>query len=59
MDLVSIREIFRDRDKYLGKEIEVGGWVRSNRAQKNFGFIVLNDGTFFEPLQMMPSEKSM
>ena len=53
MDLVSIREIFRDRDKYLGKEIEVGGWVRSNRAQKNFGFIVLNDGTFFEPLQIV------
>lgn len=56
MDLVSIREIFRNRDKYLGKEIEVGGWVRSNRAQKNFGFIVLNDGTFFEPLQIVYSD---
>ena len=31
----------------------VGGWVRSNRDSKNFGFLVVNDGTFFEPLQVV------
>ncbi len=53
MELVNIRDIFRNREEYIGKEIRIGGWVRSNRASKNFGFIVVNDGTFFEPLQVV------
>ncbi len=56
MNLISIREIFKNRDKYLNTEITVGGWVRSNRDSKTFGFIVLNDGTFFEPLQIVYGE---
>ena len=40
-------------DAYIGKEITVGGWVRNNRDSKNFGFLVINDGTFFEPLQVV------
>ncbi len=51
--LVSIRDIFRNKDNYLNKEISVGGWVRSNRDSKAFGFVVINDGTFFEPLQVV------
>ena len=39
MELTTVREIFRDREKYLNKEIQVGGWVRSNRDSKAFGFI--------------------
>ena len=57
MDLVSVRELYREKDKYLGKEITVGGWVRSNRDSKNFGFITLNDGTFFETLQVVYANK--
>ena len=53
MELISVREIFRNKEQYLDKEIEVGGWVRSIRDSKTFGFIVLNDGTFFEPLQIV------
>ena len=53
MELVNIRDIFRNREEYIGTEITIGGWVRSNRASKNFGFIVVNDGTFFEPLQVV------
>ena len=56
MELTSVREIFRNREEYFNKEVTVGGWVRSNRAQKSFGFIVLNDGTFFEPLQIVYSD---
>ena len=57
MDLTDIRELYRDREKYIGKEVTVGGWVRSNRDSKNFGFLVINDGTFFEPLQVVYGEK--
>ena len=53
MELITVREIYRDTDKYIGKKISVGGWVRNNRDSKAFGFIVLNDGTFFEPIQVV------
>ncbi len=55
MELTNIRDIFRDRERYVNKEVTIGGWVRSNRNSKNFGFIVVNDGTFFEPLQIVYS----
>ncbi len=57
MDLVSIREVYREKEKYVEKEITVGGWVRSNRDSKSFGFITLNDGTFFETLQVVYADK--
>ncbi len=50
MDLVSIRELYKNTDAYIGNEVEIGGWVRSNRDSKQFGFLVINDGTFFETL---------
>ena len=53
MELTEIRELYRNSEDYIGKEITVGGWVRSNRDSKNFGFLVINDGTFFEPLQVV------
>ena len=57
MDLVSVKELYRNKDKYIDKEITVGGWIRSIRDSKTFGFIMLNDGTFFEPLQIVYSDK--
>ncbi|HIZ21601.1 MAG TPA: asparagine--tRNA ligase [Candidatus Blautia faecigallinarum] len=53
MKLTTVKEIYREREKYLDKEITVGGWVRSVRDSKTFGFIVLHDGTFFETLQIV------
>ncbi|MCM1283039.1 MAG: asparagine--tRNA ligase [Muribaculaceae bacterium] len=53
MELVNIRDIFRDTVRYRDQEVAVGGWVRSNRSSKNFGFLVVNDGTFFEPIQVV------
>ena len=53
MELTNIREIFRNKDKFADKEVTIGGWVRSTRNSKNFGFIVVNDGTFFEPIQVV------
>ncbi len=53
MELTNIKQLFRDREQYIGQKVTVGGWVRSNRDSKNFGFLVVNDGTFFEPLQVV------
>ena len=53
MELINVREIFRNQKEYENKEITIGGWVRSNRNSKNFGFVVVNDGTFFEPIQVV------
>ena len=53
MELTSVRSFFCDREQYIGKEVVTGGWVRSIRASKTFGFIVVNDGTFFEPIQVV------
>ncbi|MCR5085848.1 MAG: asparagine--tRNA ligase [Lachnospiraceae bacterium] len=53
MDLITVRELFRQREDYYGKTVSVGGWVRSNRDSKNFGFLVINDGTYFETLQVV------
>ncbi|MED9902554.1 MAG: asparagine--tRNA ligase [Lachnospiraceae bacterium] len=56
MDLTDIRDLYRDRQSFIGKEVTVGGWVRSNRDSKTFGFIVVNDGTYFETLQIVYSD---
>ena len=56
MELTDIRALFRNQEKYNNEKITIGGWVRSIRNSKTFGFIVVNDGTFFEPLQVVFSE---
>ena len=53
MELVTVRELYKNREAYLDKEVTVGGWVRSIRDSKAFGFIVVNDGSFFETLQIV------
>ena len=53
MNLTTVRSIFKETEKYIDKPISIGGWVRSNRASKNFGFLVVSDGTFFNTLQIV------
>ncbi len=53
MNLLSIRDLYKNKEKWMNHEIEIGGWIRSLRDSKAFGFIVVNDGTFFEPLQVV------
>ena len=57
MNLTDIKTLYRDTAAYADKEVTVGGWVRNNRDSKNFGFLVINDGTFFEPLQVVYSDR--
>ncbi len=53
MDTVEIRALYKETDKYADKEITVGGWIRSNRDSKTFGFLTLSDGTYFNTLQVV------
>ncbi len=53
MELISVRELFKNTEAYAGKTVTIGGWVRNRRPSKQFGFIVLNDGTYFSPVQVV------
>ena len=53
LNMTNIRDLYRKKETFLEQEVTIGGWVRSIRSSKNFGFIVVNDGTFFEPLQVV------
>ncbi len=48
-----IKELYRKADTYYSKDIEISGWVRTVRDSKFFGFIELNDGSFFKNLQVV------
>ena len=48
-----VKDLFRKQDEFGEKEITVSGWIRNIRISKNFGFIELNDGTFFKNLQIV------
>ena len=53
MEEVLIKDLFRDPDSYLHRHFHVSGWVRTLRVSKTFGFIELNDGSFFRNLQVV------
>lgn len=53
MELMEIRDLYKDTEKYIDREVQVGGWIRSIRDSKTFGFIMLNDGTYFLPVQVV------
>ena len=54
---MTIREIYKNSEQFLNKEVKLGGWIRSIRGSKHFGFLVLHDGTFFKPIQVVYEEK--
>ena len=57
MKLTTVRELYKNREAYIDKEITVGGWVRTVRDSKTFGFITMNDGSYFQPLQIVYHDK--
>ena len=56
MDNTLVRKIYRETADYAGKEIMISGWVRTVRASNAFGFIEVNDGTFFKNIQVVFDE---
>ena len=55
MECLTIRELYKETERYVDSRVTVGGWIRTNRDSKSFGFLVLHDGTFFETLQIVYS----
>ncbi|MBR1866742.1 MAG: asparagine--tRNA ligase [Lachnospiraceae bacterium] len=57
MNMIQMRELCQNHTNYANQEVTVCGWVKSNRNSKSFGFITLNDGTSFTPIQIVYDEK--
>ena len=53
MDLTKVKSIYRNTAEFANKEVSIGGWIRTMRVSKNFGFIELNDGSFFKNIQVV------
>jgi len=59
MTKVVVRQLVRDTERYANQKVEVNGWIRTNRDQKSFGFISLNDGTHFNTIQIVYEKESL
>lgn len=59
MEKAFIRQLVRDSSRYENQEIEISGWIRSNRDQKSFGFLSVNDGTHFNSIQVVYEKDSL
>ncbi len=59
MNIITIRELYKKQAEYMDQTITVAGWLKSNRDSKSFGFMVMSDGTFFEPIQIVYSEEHL
>ena len=51
--MVSVRELYKSPEQFIDKKVTVGGWIRTVRDSKSFGFLVVNDGTWFQTLQVV------
>lgn len=52
-----VKQLFVNKDFYQEQEVEIKGWVRTNRAQAQFGFLNINDGSYLENLQVIYDNK--
>ncbi len=57
MKLLTVKELYKDSAKFIGQTVEIGGWLRNIRDSKTFGFLVINDGTYFQTLQVVFTDK--
>ena len=53
LNFMKVKEIYRNTKEFSNKEVTLGGWIRTMRVSKNFGFIELNDGSFFKNIQIV------
>lgn len=56
-EFLEIKELYRNKEAHIGQTVKVAGWIRTSRMSKNFGFIELNDGSFFKNMQIVLDEK--
>ena len=53
LKLLRLNQLYKNANEYADKTVEIGGWIRTMRVSKNFGFIELNDGSFFKNVQIV------
>jgi len=53
----TVRQLYRNTQEYIGSIVNISGWIKTIRDSKTFGFIELNDGTFFKNVQIVFDEK--
>lgn len=56
-NFIEIKDLYRDKEQYIEKDVKIAGWIRTSRISKNFGFIELNDGSFFKNMQVVLDDK--
>jgi asparaginyl-tRNA synthetase len=59
MEKLTIRELMRELTRYEDQEVIISGWIRSNRDQKSFGFLTVNDGTHFSSVQIVYEKEAL
>ena len=57
MKLTTVKELYKNQEAYIDQTVEIGGWIRNVRDSKTFGFLVINDGTYFQTLQVVYDNK--
>lgn len=57
METILIKQLYRETEKFTDKEVSISGWIRTQRNSKTFGFIELNDGSFFKNVQIVFDDK--
>lgn len=58
-DFLEVKSLYRKSEEYVGKKVCVAGWIRTARISKSFGFIELNDGSFFKNIQIVVDENKL
>ena len=53
MNILQIKDLYKNQQNYENRNITICGWVKSNRDSRSFGFLSVNDGTFFQPVQVV------
>lgn len=56
MKVTKVKDIYRNKEQYLDQDVVISGWIRTVRSSKAFGFIELNDGSFFNNIQVVFEE---
>ena len=50
---IQLKQLYRETDRFADREVTVRGWIRTNRSSNKFGFVEINDGSFFKSVQVV------
>ena len=56
---IQLKQLYVNMEQYAGKEVVIRGWVRTNRSSNKFGFVEINDGSYFKSVQVVYEEENL